>query len=105
MLNVVAKIAERHVRPLLERYLLEHIPSNQFGFLKHRSTEDALMFVDHTIRQKMSSNPLYRRGTVVAVSLDVAKAFDSVAWDKLIAVIEDCGLPNGLVAWMCSYFR
>ena len=42
---------------------------------------------------------------MAAVSLDVAKAFDSVEWDKLLAVLEDFGLPNGLVAWMCSYFR
>jgi hypothetical protein len=54
MLNVIDKIAERHIHSILRHHIVDHLHPNQFGFLEHRSTEDALLFLDHMARSHMS---------------------------------------------------
>ena len=50
VLNVIAKVAEKHMRGLLERSIFPKLTPNQFGFMTGRSTEDAILFAEHTIR-------------------------------------------------------
>jgi retron-type reverse transcriptase len=50
ILNVVSKIAERHFLGILEDYILPKLSPHQFGFLRHRSTEDAILYAEHSLK-------------------------------------------------------
>ena len=105
VLGAVPKMLERHVRELLEPYILPKLSGNQFGFIRGRSTEDALMYADHTIRHMMSSpTARSRKGTVLATSFDISKAFDSVPHAKLLECLKaDYNVPDYLLSWLQSY--
>jgi hypothetical protein len=46
LLNIAAKVAESHIRQLVEPYILARLHPNQFGFISGRSTEDAILFAE-----------------------------------------------------------
>ena len=105
VLGVVSKVLERHIRGLLEQYILPKLSKNQFGFIRGRSTEDALMYADHALRLQMST-ATGRKGSVSAVSFDVKKAFDSVPFQKLIDCLRhEYKVPECLLSWLSSYFQ
>ena len=55
VISLLPKVSESHVCDVLKPYIVPQIKSSQFGFLKGRSTEDALCYADHIIRTKMVS--------------------------------------------------
>ena len=93
------------MRSLLESYILPRLSKNQFGFIRGRSTEDALLYADHMIRNQMSKSKR-KKGTVAAVSFDIKKAFDTVPFGKLIDCLRsEYSIPECLLTWLSSYFR
>ena len=83
MLDAIPKIMEKHMRGLLESYNLPRLSKNQFGFIRGRSPEDALLYADHMIRNRMSKFQR-KKGTVAAVSFDIKKVCDIVPFGKHI---------------------
>ena len=105
VISAIPKTMERHIRELLEPLILPKLSCNQFGFLKGRSTEDALLFTEHVIRGHMAGT-LRRKGSSCAISFDIRKAFDAVPFDGLIECLrQDYGVPECLLSWIASYFH
>ena len=105
ILGAVPKIMEKHVRGLLEPYILPQLSTNQFGFIRGRSAEDAILYADHAIRQLMSK-PMRKKGTVGVVSFDIQKAFDTVPFEQLIGCLRnEYNVPACLLSWLSSYFQ
>ncbi|KAL0861198.1 hypothetical protein ABMA27_008766 [Loxostege sticticalis] len=76
LLNEAAKLLERIVAARLSRHLEEEGPDladNQYGFRRGRSTIDAIERVKALAREEVA-----RGGCIVAVSLDIANAFNSL---------------------------
>ena len=70
---------------------LELLLSNsQFGFRKNRSTTDAILTFQHFVLSGFRACEDAGRATnVIAVFFDIAKAFDSVPFDKIISCLQN----------------
>jgi len=89
LINSIGKLYER----LLEARIIEHlerqpdgISEYQFGFMKGRSTTQAIEQV-MTIVNRVGSGHLYNRKLCALASLDVANAFNSVPWERIDAAL------------------
>jgi hypothetical protein len=84
----------------LLRYLEDHqlLSDRQYGFRKGRSAGDLLVYLTHRWAQAIES-----KGEALAVSLDVAKAFDRVWHKALLSKLPSYGLPEKLCGWVGSF--
>lgn len=104
LLNTVGKFFERIIKTRLEKWLEEHgdLNDRQYGFRKGRSTVDAIKRVTDVV-DKVGSGPLYRRRLCAVVALDVANAFNTAKWPKIIRSLQDKGVPPYLISIVQSY--
>ncbi|KAL0803257.1 hypothetical protein ABMA28_017258 [Loxostege sticticalis] len=89
LLNEAAKLLERIIAARLNRHLEEEGPDladNQYGFRRGRSTIDAIERVKALAQEEVA-----RGGCIVAVSLDIANAFNT--------------LPHGCIEEALKYHR
>ena len=93
--NILLKFSGLHVTHLLSRNL---IPPNQFGFVPHRSTSDALISACHQVSSALDAQP-----SSCAVFIDLKKAFDSVSHAAhLLEKLYSLDLPSFLFSWFKS---
>lgn len=71
---------------------------NQYGFTPGKSTSDALLDVRRFVERAMENG-----NAVVAVSLDIVKAFNTIPWKHIIAALIRKGFPNYLCALINNY--
>ena len=91
MLNAAYKIfAMVILMRLQEAGADERICPSQLGFRRNRSTEGAL----HCARRAIEKAWAHRGGTAHLMTLDWAKAFDSINSESLILALRRFGLPN-----------
>jgi hypothetical protein len=98
--SVCCKSMER----VLASYLTEYLESNdilsphQFGFRRHRSTEDQLLLTYADVAEWVDE------GMVVdVVLLDFSKAFDVVSHVVLLSKLQDLGVVESLIRWIHSF--
>lgn len=82
LLNEAGKLLERVIASRLQRHLVsgeENALSNaQFGFREGKSTMDAILNL------RILTNEMIEEGVVtLAISLDVANAFNSIPWGRI----------------------
>ncbi len=80
---------------------LEHsnlIFEHQYGFLRGKSTEHALLHITNKIGQALNENKF-----CVGVFLDLKKAFDVVPHNILLKKLEKLGITGTALAWFNSY--
>lgn len=106
MLDTLGKLLERL---LLER-LNQHLDSsgkrseNQFGFIRGRSTVDAINKVLDAASWA-ATGAVQHRDICVVVSLDVSNAFNSAPWSRIDRALQGVGTPAYLVAMIRSYLQ
>ena len=84
-----------YLRDLCEQFIVPKLSPGQYGFLKGRSTEDAVLNVEHSIRCGLGRSGRAIKGTVSVVSFDISKAFDSVPFIPLLHRLRhDFGMPD-----------
>jgi len=95
-----SKIFEQLVCRNLTKFLYanDFFDKNQFGFLKDRSTNHAVLKMINFI-----SDSLNRGEYVVGVFLDAMKAFDSVNHEILFSKLENAGIRGIALLWFKSY--
>jgi hypothetical protein len=99
VLSTVDKLYELHLLKLLKLYISTDVCEEQFGFMKGRSTTDALLYFDYLI-----ATGFKYANSVGAVYFDCSKAFDSVPFNLLIQVLRDSfDLPDHLCALLIDY--
>uniref|UniRef100_V5GNF3 Putative RNA-directed DNA polymerase from transposon X-element n=1 Tax=Anoplophora glabripennis TaxID=217634 RepID=V5GNF3_ANOGL len=102
LLPMMSKVAERIILTRLRESSdeLRVIPDEQFAYRSGHSTEQQILrLVEHL------SAGFNNRESTAAVFLDVAKAFDRVWHDGLLAKMLDFGYPVGLVKLVESFLR
>ncbi|CAK1586602.1 unnamed protein product [Parnassius mnemosyne] len=93
------KVMESIINCLLVRYLEDHqlISDRQYSFRRGRSAGDLLGYLTHRRAEAVES-----KGEELAVTLDIAKAFDRVWHKALLSKLPSCGLPDKSCNWIAS---
>lgn len=102
LLPILSKIFESVVNNQLVNYLEKHqlLSSNQYGFRRGLGTSDLL-----TVLHNQWVNIVGRGGSVRALAVDIAGAFDRVSHPGLICKLRHYGIQGGLLTWFKSYLR
>ena len=77
---------------------IKFFASNQFGFLKQKLTDLAIF---HKITDLVDCIEV--NAAAMTLYLDLAKAFDTVNHDRLIAKLKSMGFEGSLLSWFESY--
>lgn len=105
LLAELGKLLER----IIAQRLVSHMKNNlgfelakkQYGFREHKSTIDAICsfrnWVEETIRET--------EGVTMAVSLDIANAFNSIPWRTIALALEGKGVPQYIYCTLRTYFQ
>jgi len=100
LLNVLSKVLEKLVNEDLREHFNRHniFDENQFGFMKGKSTTQALMAIIDKI-----TNAKKNKEISLNIFIDLSKAFDSLPHDKLLWKLETYGCRNIELQWLRSY--
>lgn len=101
LLSVFSKLFEKICNVRLLKYLnyLEFFSGRQFGFIKGRSTEDALITVTDQIYNNYNLNL-----KTTGIFIDFKKAFDFVNHSILLNKLEAAGIRGVALDWFESFF-
>ena len=96
---VIAKIAEKCVKPWIMEFIENDLDPYQFGSLSGSSTTLALIELYH-----LWINALETPGTIIRILLlDFRKAFDLVDHKIVLRKLANTGMPDYLVRWITSF--
>lgn len=100
LLPVLGKIGEKLIVRRMRRWMNEEslMSEGQYGFTEGRGTVDALMKVRRDVEE---AGEKY----VLAVSLDIAGAFDSAWWPDIMRVLKSWNCSRNLYCLVGDYFR
>ena len=98
LLNVISKIFERVVYNQLYEYFTVNnlFYSSQYGFRKRHSTEDAAMELVDKINSFFENDA---NDQVLAVFLDLSKAFDTMDHEILLTKLAHYGIEGSVLRW------
>ena len=100
LLPAFAKILEKLVHKRLMNFLFKHdiIYPQQYGFLKGRSTEQAMTDIILKITHAIELNQLS-----LGIFLDLSKAFDTISHKILLRKMYKYGVRGNSLEWFQSY--
>lgn len=102
LLNEIGKLCERVVADRITQHLTEKGPNlanTQFGFRQGRSTLDAI----EQVREIVQTETSIQGHVVLAVSVDIQNAFNSLPWDRIKDALIEHNIPRYLRVLMESY--
>ena len=102
LLSCISKTLERIVKNRLEHKveMEKLLLDSQCGFRRGQGTIDALMRLENEIRSGQSSHKV-----CLVTYIDLARAFDTVWREGLIAKLIGMGFRGNLVRWLDNYFQ
>ena len=103
MLDKAGKLFERIIAARLGQHLSRDgldLAANQFGFREGRSTIDAILQVKALSDQVTSGG-----GVLIAVSLEISNAFNTLPWEQISRALEYHRVPPYLRAAIRDYLR
>lgn len=89
LLSQLSKILEKCLKKRLMSFLEENnlLSTNQFGFIKNKSTDDAIFQLTSNLYKALDDSE-----KALAIFLDLAKAFDTVNHSILLSKMETLGI-------------
>ena len=100
MSNFIFKVISRILAERLGFVCAKILTPNQFGFVPSRNSRDAIVAAAdcfHVVRKN-------KFGRNMAIKVDIRKAFDTMRWDFIVAVLHCFGFSNQFVSWILSIF-
>ena len=94
--KVIEKLIHARITNIIDRFNLFF--KNQFGFLKKRSTNDAVLEFTEFCYSALNEKKL-----TTTVLLDFSKAFDTIDHNILIKKLGCYGIRGNSNEWFCSY--
>lgn len=101
LLDEAGKLFERIIAGRIQRHLESEGPNlsdMQYGFRKCRSTVDAIAHLRDVCEESVSQG-----NVVLAVSLDIANAFNSLPWESIMSGLTHHRIPSYLRRIVSSY--
>ncbi|XP_072949830.1 uncharacterized protein [Epargyreus clarus] len=101
LLDEAGKLFERIISSRISHHLACHGPDlseNQFGFRRQRSTMDAILRV-----RTLSERAISQGRVVLAVSLDIVNAFNSLPWSAIMEGLSVHAVPSYLREVLKAY--
>ena len=98
LLCCISKVLESIIYDQIYDTISSHISTNQFGFLRQRSTVQQLLKFTSTIHEAFN-----RKSQVDTIYFDIRKAFDSVSHGLLLDRLVDIGTPAAVWKFMKAY--
>ena len=100
LLPVFSKILEKIVKTRLLNFLNRRgfFSNNQFGFLKGKCTEDALLHFCSNLYEGLN-----KCNKVAGLFIDITKAFDTVDHKILLERLQQAGVRGIALSWFQSY--
>jgi len=100
LLSELGKLFERVLAERLRAHLenCEGLSEEQFGFRKGKSTVDAILRVRESVEAATGEGRV-----ALAISLDVANAFNSLPWSIIKRELQERGVPHYLSRIIDSY--
>lgn len=100
--SIIMKILEHHINNEMKKYVTKFniISDTQFGFMPKKSTTQLLELMTNDINKALDENRY-----IVAVSLDLSKAFDIVDYPTLIYKLEQIGIRGTLLQLLKNYCK
>lgn len=96
------KIIETEIIKQIDMYMSENNlwDPMQYGFKKNKGCPEAISKVINTVSQSLSRN-----SSVLLISLDLSKAFDTINHDILIYKLQMLGFKDSAISLMRSYLN
>ena len=100
LLSVISKVFESLIKERMLKFLLKnnYFSPQQYGFLPNKSTDDALVDQVTEITKNLEEGK-----SVVAVYLDITRAFDTVTHQMLLTKLENAGFRGRMLDWFESH--
>lgn len=101
LLDEMGKLLERIIARRIHEHLTNQGPDlsrHQFGFRRGKSTNDAILFV-----RRFTEEVTGEGGVVLAVSIDIVNAFNSLPWQHILSALEEHGIPPYLRRVLGAY--
>ena len=100
ILPILSKIFEKIMHKRLYNFFIKFglLYSNQFGFLKNKSTVDAIIRFTDECYDVMNDNK-----SLISIYLDFSKAFDTIDHDLLCKKLHAYGIRGFANNWFISY--
>lgn len=87
--KIISKVLVRRLRNILPKL----ISNNQFAFLKGRGLLEAVLLANEVIGELKAQD-------LIALKVDITKAYDSLQWNYLISMMRKMGFPNCWINWI-----
>jgi hypothetical protein len=89
------KIVGKMLTTRLQRQVSTLVDIDQTGFIKGRSISENFVYETELVQCCHK-----RKAATIVLKLDFAKAFDSVCWDSLLAILRARGFPDKWCDWI-----
>lgn len=103
LLNEQGKVMERVIKERMEKFMAEggkKLSMNQFGFRKGKFTVDAIIRVKELVNEKLEGGSV-----VLAMSMDIKNAFNSIEWEEIRKALERKKFPRYIQDIIGSYLN
>lgn len=94
LIHCIGKLFSKALANRLAPRLQELVHVSQSAYIKGRRMHDSFRFVQAAAKQLHA-----RRAPKLLLKVDIAKAFDSVAWPFLLHVMSHMGFPRAWLEW------
>lgn len=95
LLNCCLKLLTKLIADRLQKWILEVVHKNQYGFIKGRSIQDCLARAFEYLHQCQSSG----RPTII-LKLDFENAFDMIEHDVILNMLAHMGFDDKWIFWI-----
>lgn len=102
LMNVFLKIINTFVKDQLYNYAEEQklFPALSFGYRKGHSAICCVNYVVNTIKEAKT-----KKQHCIAIFLDISKAFDEVDGQKMLDILNEKGILEGINRWIFEYLK
>lgn len=98
MFKTLEKLVLYHLQETT--FIYKPMPKEQFGFIKGKSTKQAMSTLVSEIEWRYHNNEY-----IIMAFLDIKGAFDNIANESIVMAMKDQGIEPHIIAWYQEYLN